>query len=497
MKKKYTSVLSFSKQELFNTGQLTIEQAGVSIPVDSLEEFNSKAHESFGFLTGNDGNKYFPDIAASDLMPKEEDFVKAPFRLLSATVVAGGTWRATNFGAKESVLKSSMQKLLGKPVFYDHDTDLMNWTGFVESVKWTPKTKSKNGQEIPAGIDGILALDGKTNPKLARGVLMKAIFSNSVTVLFEWEPSHEYDSEYEFQDHIGRYGADGKMVTRNVTKILDYHESSLVWLGADPFAKLIDSDGDLVNIDESSVVSFSKETNEKDKQLYTDEKKYSVNSCLNKSVCISLTREGYNFGVPQSQSKDEIEMKKEVLELLAKVFGYDDATKISEADVAKVTLLKDGQVVVASEEHESFKTEAGKVATLEGEKTTLESEKTELENTIEANKPLVTLGESYLSLKREEVKRLYKASVGEKVDEKVLGLFDKAASDELEGLLAQYTKTATLKFSGKCGKCGSEEFSFRSSLSTEELSSGNTEVVEEESGSFDSIYEKHTKKNLF
>lgn len=496
MKKRYTSKLSFSKQELMNTGSLTIGQAGISIPVSTPGSFDSKVAESLGFFgSGADGNKFFPDVVANDLVPKEEDFVMAPFRLLSATVVAGGTWRSTNFGADEGVLRRSAKKLLSKPVYYDHDTDLMNWVGYVDSVKWSEASKSAGGVDVPAGIDGVLALDGKTNPKLARGVLMKAIFSNSVTVLFEWEPSHDFENRYEFEDRIGTTGEDGKMITRNVTKIHDYHESSLVWLGADPFAKLIDSEGELTNIDESSVVSFSKEPNEDAKKLYKENQKYEVGSCLNKSVCISLTREGYNFGLPTQEVQEELGMKKEILEKLSGLFGKD-ASEIGEEDINKVTLLKEGESVVVSADHEKFKADAEKVEGLEEEVASLKEEKTTLENTAEENKASIALGKQYLSLKRDEVKRLYKASAGDKAEDAVLNLFDKAEEAELEGLLAQYTKNATLKFSGKCGSCGSEEFSFRSSLSTEALES-DEEVEEQESGTFDSIYEKFTTKSLF
>jgi len=43
-----------------------------------------------------------------------------------------------------------------------------------------------------------------------------------------------------------------------------------------------------------------------------------------------------------------------------------------------------------------------------------------------------------------------------------VSLFDKATTDEVEGLLKQYTKTATGKFTGKCKDCGSGEFTFQS-----------------------------------
>ena len=78
------------------------------------------------------------------------------------------------------------------------------------------------------------------------------------------------------------------------------------------------------------------------------------------------------------------------------------------------------------------------------------------------------MGKTYLSLKREEVERLYKANAGETADEAVVNLIKKADNAELDGLLKQYVKDGTGKFSGRCKSCGSGEFEFRSTFATPE-----------------------------
>jgi len=181
---------------------------------------------------------------------KEGDFLFAPFRLISATIVGGGTWKATDF-SNEAVLRRSMPLLQDKPVYRNHWMDPDYWLGQVDSLAWGQSyVQSSNGLIIPSGIDGLLAIDtvGKKNQQLARGIVTGSVRSNSVTIEFEWEPSHDFPDEWDFYYYLGEM-VEGKMVTRVVTKIIDYHETSIVGLGADPYAKAIKEDGELVDVD--------------------------------------------------------------------------------------------------------------------------------------------------------------------------------------------------------------------------------------------------------
>lgn len=184
-----------------------------------------------------------------------EDFLVVPFRLLSATIV-GQWWQTTDF-RDEAVLRASTSMLKDQPVYTEHYVKTDNWAGKVQDTTWTP-SYTQNGTTIPAGIDGLLAIDTSIdrNLDLAKGILVGAVDSNSVTVAFEWEQSHEM-SEDDFYWMLGQE-IDGEVVARRVTKIIKYFETSLVPEGADPFAKRIDEQGNLVRVEGTqSMRSFS------------------------------------------------------------------------------------------------------------------------------------------------------------------------------------------------------------------------------------------------
>lgn len=191
--------------------------------------------------------------APESVQPKEENTLFVPFRLISATIIGAGTWKATDF-TNEEVLRASVPLLVGKPVHSEHDQSANNWLGKVVETVWTPRFV-QGGIDIPAGIDGILAIDTTTQrgEDIAKGITMGAVVSNSVSIEFEWELSHTVETEDDLWDtlfyRIGEIAPDGKMYTRVVTRIVDYYESSIVSLGADPYAKKIDEQGNLTMID--------------------------------------------------------------------------------------------------------------------------------------------------------------------------------------------------------------------------------------------------------
>ena len=158
------------------------------------------------------------------------------FRLLSETIVSKN-WNPTDFG-QNGVLKASMKMSLGQTVNCDHETNIGNAIGAVSQVMWQESYKD-GSFTIPAGIDGILKIDGKANPRIARGILMEppSIHSNSVTVQFKWDKSHPQMEDNEFYQKLGTYDSKGVMVRRMVTEIVRYLETSLVSHGADSFAQ--------------------------------------------------------------------------------------------------------------------------------------------------------------------------------------------------------------------------------------------------------------------
>lgn len=473
----FRTKLSFNSTEC-NKAVIRMGNSGINLPFDT---------QQLGlFGSSSDGNKFYPGLdVQSDLTPKPEDFIKVPFRLLSATVVGAGTWKATDF-SNAQVLQDSMVDLKEKPVYYDHDTTLTNWVGIIDSVQW-----GDADGDIPGGINGIISIDGKTNPKIARGILVGAIFSNSVTVEFDWKPSHALE---DFDDQVGRMGPDGKMIRRIVTKIHNYHETSLVWLGADPYAKIIDENGNLKHIDKNS--TYDAEEIEIQRNKYSKEGFYSITNQQEKKI-FSYFKNKLNLQTNDTHLKNKnMELEKLLKEKFKKdSINEDFINSLVVEDEFKSEQLQKLQEKVVSLESESFIDVSGEKVTKDqlSNYTLISNDKyAELTKEVLENKEFAELGKSYISNKRNEVITLYKLSVDNNSDEAMLALINKANSIELDGLLKQYTGSTTKRFSGKCKDCGSTKFEFRSSV---QEADDNTQVTPEGT-SFHDIVAKFDKQSM-
>lgn len=549
IKKIYREKMNFSKAEL--AGSVSLGAVGISMPTmasEALESYRlglSRQRDSLNFgMFGNDP-KYYDKTQMSDILPKPEDFLEVPFRLISATIVGGMTWKATDF-SNAAVLKKSVPMLDGVPLYKDHETDLDNWVGLVNGVKWTAAFKDASGLDVPAGIDGLIAIDIKTNPKVARGVAAGAIFSNSVTVDFDWEMSHTFENEYDFYNKIGTMGSDGKMIRRIVVGINDYHESSLVWLGADPFAKAIQEDGSLKNIDISSIYSYTKQSFAKTNKVTIDaddtrpenvaaEQNFSLNFAVAENV-LSLARRTAIISNNNNQNNDDMNKFLTAFVLVfGSSFGLKEGDKPTEEQMLgfmkQLSFKNDDSIIVSKEQHAALETfsskalEAFKASSEENKDATavdaiafmadhtfiasealaalqakdtevvqLTADKTALETKITSLSAEAKIGKEFIGMKRAEAIRLYKVAVGgeEKADASVVALFEKADSPAVDGLLKQYAKEATHKFSGKCTSCGSADFEFQSSFTGKE----EVQVVASEDVSAEALYARHSASSM-
>lgn len=496
--------LSFNKVEF---ARLKLGNAGVIRPLADTETLKQNFNigdktvmESFGFFgPAGDPNKFYPGInVPEDVMPKPEDFVRVPFRLLSATTVGAGSWKATDF-SKPGVLEASVEKLKGKPIFTDHEQDVYNCIGGVESTNWdSPKG------DVPGGINGLLAIDAKSNPAIARNILMKFIYSNSVTVEFNWVPSHTFSSGQEFDRMVGTMHQDGTMVRRIATEILDYHETSICWLGADPYAKLIDDNGSLVNIDTTSTYNLDKP----EEQSYEKNKSYSIPMGLDKKI-INLSK---------TQLEKSTTMNKELELALKKILGLKDMDELNLDHLKSLQLvgtsaenpLKDiksldkegnevdapedvsGYVLVEKESVNEFKANTESLSRISEAIKEVEGEQP-IETKITALIADSKLGISLLSEKRTEVQRLYGLSVDQKTDKVMLDLIEGANLEQLESFAKQFGKGAIGKFTGSCKSCGSTEFELRSSEGGDDTGAGKEKSS---SASFHDLMEKYDKPTM-
>lgn len=497
----FRSTFSFSKDELRGEkARLHIGEVG--LPLECLHpgaaaEFGGVVREYLGLFGGsNNANVVIPDATAAGIMPKEEDFLKQKFRLISATVVAAGSWRSTEFPA--DVLKASVKALANKPIFYDHDTDLLNIVGIVKEPEWAAASTSKavvGGKEtsvtVPAGINGTLWLDTKGSTKLARAVAFGGVFSNSVTVSFSWKPSHNMESADEFERLVGTMHKDGTMIRRVATEVYDYFETSLVWLGADPYAKLIDKDGHLVNIDTSSTYNLRKE-------VFQEKGFFQVARGLDEGV-LHLSLSGTKKPEPQppapTPEKLELPMKLNALaqlSILTKLRATDKYKNIADdteltSEHVEALMAMDQEAKKKVSTYDALTAEAGAEladSIAKGEvslvKKTDKAELATFRTEKAANAAVIDFGKKVLDGFRKEGERLYRLSLAEgtAADETIIKAFKEGTPEQVETACKTHLSGAVEKFGGHCEDCGSTNYSFRASLAPEQGGGGKKNVAE-------------------
>lgn len=172
-------------------------------------------------------------VPAGNPIPTDERYVYATFRGLSQIFLPN---RGLDFSS-DGVLEAAVGLLKNKTVYPNHDfTDIYNWLGVVSNSFWDAKGEKTGG--VP-GINCEIKIDAFLNYRVACGVMMNppAINSMSLTVLFEFDYSHpQLVEERRFWNLLGEE-VDGDIVRLIVTKIIDFWEASLVFLGEDRLAK--------------------------------------------------------------------------------------------------------------------------------------------------------------------------------------------------------------------------------------------------------------------
>jgi len=515
-KQIFRETLRFDAAKVTSGETLFLGNAGFTLgrPKTITQKELDDSIMQLGFFGGSaDSNKFWSDANRDNIIPKPEDYVDVPMRFISEAIVGGESWKATDFRVP-GVLKASVPLLKNKTMYKNHEQEVDNWVGVVADPYYEPSF-SQEAIEVPAGISGFARIDIKTNAKVARGLLMGAIQSNSVTPVMKWESSHSFETPEEFYSKIGTMASDGQMIRRMVLEVEDYLESSLVWLGADPFAKIKNSDGTLVNIDRSSVY-FSK-ASDTEKNIVQKEKKFFITNTIDEKI-ISLSKQHYSKQHSSEPPKQDNNMKKFFLAFIAAFghnlnlsFKYTDGMELSEAQEKELTdaLSKLGLAKTAEETENinlgtqvrslalaavqktdanattvdltKFFTEYGFVAnatlsSLEAANTAITELTTALKVDVAQLKPTVVslqasaeLGKNYLTLKRDECKRLYGLSVGkDKEDAAVLEMIGKSEGAVLDGLLKQYGSTNSMKYSVYCSTCkSSDHIEMRSSIASE------------------------------
>lgn len=430
-----------------------------SIVPQIFSEAKKTDFESFGLFDNSTPNytTYYPDVSPEDLMPKDTDFIYPIFRCLSATTVWKG-YRPIDF-SKPGVLKSAMQLLVGQTINVDHETALGNGIGVVKSVAWN-ESYTADGVLVPAGINAEFMIDGKSNPRLARGMMMKppSIHSNSVSVRFEWEPSHKLKSDEDFFQKLGTKDADGNLYRLVVTKIQQFTETSLVAHGADPFAQII-NDGKINNAKYANGVYNFSATDVAGKEV----KAYHQID-YKSDLTFDLSQDTIPNNLNNNININENEESMELIKQLETILGLSEDS-LKDADQAKLSEaiinFSTSAVTVATSELET------KLTTAEAEKAILVSEKETLNQEVadlKIKEAVALKYEGILEAKRVEAKRLYQLSKGEGTKAEITAMLDTCEESILDSLSADYQKEVELKFPDSCKKCGSHEISRASFL---------------------------------
>ena len=437
----------------------------------NFSEDPKKSLERFGMWGGTlNVNQFMPNVTPEMLKPKDKDFIEPMFRMISATVVAR-KYNPTEFS--ENILKESMPLLVGQSINIDHETDVCNAIGAVKSVEWQDAYRDDEaGIIIPAGINGIMKIDGLSNPRIARGIQMDppSIHSNSVTVEFEWEPSHMFEDMWEFYSKLGTYTENGELIRRVVTRIISYKETSLVWHGADPFAQLIKS-GKLNNPAYAGSQSYS----------LSEEKAAEVNNPAKRVSLFDfkvLSEKDIKYNTPQSNNEkgtgkgnhnnqnNKTKMDKELQQMLASLFGENLLTLSEGQEISAELALS--QIKTLVQQNKDF---AEKVNAKDQEIKTLTEEKVNLEKNLKSYKEAKENWDTHIKSFREETVVAYKKVSGEEnVDSNILALLENEGTtlETLTALRKTYEAQLDEKFPMHCNHCGSKDVSRASSINPQE-----------------------------
>ncbi len=380
---------------------------------------------------------YYPEIKnAADIKPNDGDYIKPVFRLLSEVVVRKNT-NPVDF-SMNGVLKKSMNKMLGQTVYANHEALVGNEIGVVSALAWQDSYKTDTGIIIPAGMNGEFKIDSKSHPNIVRNILSEppAIHSNSVTVEFGWAASHPKMDVNEFRSKLGTK-VDGELVRRIVEEVRNFHETSLVAHGADPYAQLLKGQ-EITNPDYADQVY----------SLSAQGKSYAHTYFFNyRDDIINLSKD-------TTLNNDNHNQPEDMKDLIAKLMKL---TGKSEAELTEDFI------------EQFFKDNLTVGATLTTTQTELAAEKVNVTNittelTTEKGK-VTSLTAEVIKLKADAVvittklkadtKKAYELLKGDKKDEAMLSMIEKANDSELEVFLKQYNTELEEKFPAKCNACGS------------------------------------------
>lgn len=449
--------------------------------IDVLMKERQMVIESFGLFDSSTPNytTYYPEVKAEDLKPKADEFIEPLFRALSEVIVHKN-WNPVDF-SQGNVLKNSKGLLIGATVNPDHESSMVgNAIGAVSKVAWEDSYKTDKGIVVPAGINAVLKIDGKSNPRIARGVMMDppSIHSSSVTVQFMWDKSHDLPDD-EFFQKLGTKDKEGVMIRRMATKIKKYPEISLVHHGADPYAQKVNEDGE-INNPKYADTSYNSETiqKRKDQKYFTFDMKTDLIANAEENTIPAISNDNSNPS----------DMKEFLVKLAAKLgitAGEHTEESLMAALAVKLTELSTANTSVTT-----LTAEVARLKPLETELIALKAAQPNAEKMAS----LVAFETKIISDARARVTTAYNKLKDNKPDANITAMI--AGATNLESLLAletEYTTQLEAKFPQACGACGSTNITRASSKPSGEDAGGAGPKTSDDA--IQNLEKKHRKQS--
>jgi hypothetical protein len=411
---------------------------------DGVSKFQSEESIlKFGLFGGDLAVQPFnPAVTAEDWVPKEGEFIYPTYRLLSETLVY--KWGIPIDFSMNNILKKSISKFLGQTVNTNHVTEVENAIGSIVEVAW--QDSYKVGKiTVPAGANGVFKIDAKSNPRIARGILMDppAIHSTSTTVRFKHVQSHPQMSREEFFDKAGSYDDKGELIRLIVTDVVGYKEQSLVGRGADPFAQKVNKDGKIQDPEyAASAYKMSM-----DDESFDFKDILEIKNSFNNTQITFKTDNDMEFGEMLTALGLSAESFKDIAELKAHVEKLQlDSTALQALTAVKgdltpevLTSLMDTATKVPSAEDTQLLTDVKALGTLDDIKAGIAS------------------GNTHLTAVRLEAVNHYKLVYGEKADANIIATIENANLATAESFANTYKAELESKAPLHCVKCGSKE----------------------------------------
>ncbi|WP_338761813.1 hypothetical protein WAF17_16325 [Bernardetia sp. ABR2-2B] len=403
------------------------------------------------------------------------------FRLFSADSIIGADGWNCSYCPKE-VLQEAAHKWNENVLRLDHRLATKELVGTISQV-WFDDGTIQDGVRIPSGVNGYFKINRTEFSKEVE--LLQSdpagIRYTSAGISFEFEPSHEFEDDWDFWRQVGKT-INGEYVHFKITNIEEVFEQSLVWEGADPCAVRLEEENDEVifkYLKENRVLDDSRLQSLKDSNLSSKEFKTELKKEMPKGIgrFAKMTFGGNPSAGKQNFSNTEEKSAKDEsqnpLNPLDDTFGEGLGKIMSEEEEKFKSIIEkkeQKQVSLEQQLKEKTSTITRLQVEVEEQKEEVAKLKTQLDfanKKAKDNEEFATLSKKILEKQRSYAKEVY-TKQGKELPSSIENIIDKADFETLDDLIVDFGgKSMTAYGQPKCSECGSQKFVIRNSEHTD------------------------------